>query len=79
MEWIDSNQERLEDLVVQRAIERSRGAPNRSISRRSEEAPRLAGQTPELTYDKFYDDKMLKLIKVWIKGIFKELFKAEKI
>ena len=75
MEWIDNNQDRLDDMILNRALERTRQEARRE-PRKQPEVP--ANQIAPLSYERFYDkDKMIKLSRSWIKVIFKQLFKEE--
>jgi len=76
MDWIDNNTDRLDELLMNRTLERTRQEAGRGQIRNE---PEVAGsQIQPLTYDRFYDkEKLIKLSRSWIVVVFKKLFKHD--
>ena len=74
LEWIDNNRDRVEEIAMQRTIERSRQPARRMFGGdRAEELK--PGDIPLKTMDLMRNkDTLGPLVREWIKAIFKELF-----
>ena len=75
MDWIDNNQERLGEILVNRTMERTRTDVFRRQA--NSNVPQVGeNQITPLPYELFHGkDKLIKLSRSWIKVVFKELFK----
>lgn len=75
MDWIDNNQNRLDEIMINRTLERTRNA----LVRDARVVPEVGqNEIVPLSFERFYEkDRLIKQSRVWIKMVFKELFKGE--
>ena len=76
MDWIDNNQDRIEEILVARTVERTRQERMRREMRSQPEV--RENEVAPLIFERFHEkDRLIKLSRSWIKIVFKELFKDD--